>query len=296
MTVLWQWWSRSPAWWNIQTRPRLCAEVASIPAALSPWRSPPHCPSVSFVPGYWPSYNIPFHRSIYTLSGYVEMWKEYGEDFSYDLCPRAKIFRRDQAAVKDLDSLKHIMRFNGNNLFFCNKTVKYSCFFVIVKSSFLLSDYKKDPYSKGDPCKSICCRNDLKSGKSSPDGCYDSKVLPDQTGIGFVTHHTFINAQILTFSWAALLPGDRFLHGRRFYCGGGERSNHTGWPPTILLGQIQQHQSPGPAEVLQLHFCDNEATYVQTMMSCQAHRPWPEQSDWNQTGIRIWFCEWHTCP
>uniref|UniRef100_A0A3P9KE14 Phospholipase B-like n=1 Tax=Oryzias latipes TaxID=8090 RepID=A0A3P9KE14_ORYLA len=99
--------------------------------------------------GYWPSYNIPFHRSIYTLSGYVEMWKEYGEDFSYDLCPRAKIFRRDQAAVKDLDSLKHIMRFN---------------------------DYKKDPYSKGDPCKSICCRNDLKSGKSSPDGCYDSKV------------------------------------------------------------------------------------------------------------------------
>lgn len=47
------------------------------------------------------------------LSGYGEMWKDYGEDFSYDLCPRAKIFRRDQADVKDLDSLKHIMRFNG---------------------------------------------------------------------------------------------------------------------------------------------------------------------------------------
>lgn len=47
------------------------------------------------------------------LSGYGEMWKEYGEDFSYDLCPRAKIFRRDQADVKDLDSLKRIMRFNG---------------------------------------------------------------------------------------------------------------------------------------------------------------------------------------
>ncbi|KAF6720057.1 Phospholipase B-like 1 [Oryzias melastigma] len=77
------------------------------------------------------------------------MWKEYGDDFSYDLCPRAKIFRRDQATVKDLDSLKHIMRFN---------------------------DYKKDPYSKGDPCKSICCRNDLKSQKPSPNGCYDSKV------------------------------------------------------------------------------------------------------------------------
>lgn len=63
--------------------------------------------------GYWPSYNVPFHPKIYTLSGYGEMWEEYGEDFSYDLCPRAKIFRRDQADVKDLDSLKHIMRFNG---------------------------------------------------------------------------------------------------------------------------------------------------------------------------------------
>ncbi|CAB1341885.1 unnamed protein product [Coregonus sp. 'balchen'] len=82
--------------------------------------------------GYWPSYNVPFHPKIYTLSGYGKMWEEYGEDFSYDLCPRAKIFRRDQAEVKDLDSLKHIMRYN---------------------------DYKNDPYSKGDPCKSICCRD-----------------------------------------------------------------------------------------------------------------------------------------
>lgn len=63
--------------------------------------------------GYWPSYNIPFHPNIYALSGYGEMWEKRGEDFSYDLCPRAKIFRRDQAGVKDLDSLKHIMRFNG---------------------------------------------------------------------------------------------------------------------------------------------------------------------------------------
>uniref|UniRef100_UPI0037E95D85 phospholipase B-like 1 isoform X2 n=1 Tax=Semicossyphus pulcher TaxID=241346 RepID=UPI0037E95D85 len=99
--------------------------------------------------GYWPSYNVPFHENIYTLSGYGKMWEEYGEDFSYDLCPRAKIFRRDQANVKDLDSLKYIMRFN---------------------------DYKKDPYSKGDPCKTICCRGDLRAEKPSPSGCYDTKV------------------------------------------------------------------------------------------------------------------------
>ncbi|XP_072299839.1 phospholipase B-like 1 [Eucyclogobius newberryi] len=99
--------------------------------------------------GYWPSYNIPFHENIYNLSGYRQMWQEFGEDFSYDLCPRAKIFRRDQAAVTDLKSLKEIMRYN---------------------------DYKKDPYSKKDPCKSICCRNDLKAVNPSPGGCYDTKV------------------------------------------------------------------------------------------------------------------------
>lgn len=69
-----------------------------------------------FTAGYWPSYNIPFHRKIYMLSGYAEMWQQHGDDFSYDLCPRAKIFRRDQANVKDLKSLKHIMRFNGERL------------------------------------------------------------------------------------------------------------------------------------------------------------------------------------
>lgn len=99
--------------------------------------------------GYWPSYNIPFHRKIYELSGYPQRWKERGDQYSYDLCARAKIFRRDQASVTDLASLKHIMRSN---------------------------DYMKDPYSKGDPCKTICCRGDLRRRNPVPDGCYDTKV------------------------------------------------------------------------------------------------------------------------
>ncbi|KAG5832478.1 hypothetical protein ANANG_G00291590 [Anguilla anguilla] len=99
--------------------------------------------------GYWPSYNVPFHNTIYNQSGYPEMWKEHGEDFSYDLCPRAKIFRRDQAGVADLASMKHIMRYNN---------------------------YKNDPYARGHPCRTICCRNDLKEEKPSPGGCYDTKV------------------------------------------------------------------------------------------------------------------------
>nr|XP_020482218.1 phospholipase B-like 1 [Labrus bergylta] len=47
----------------------------------------------------------------------------------------------------------------------------FVCLFVC-----LFSDYKKDPYSKGDPCKTICCRGDLRTEKASPSGCYDTKV------------------------------------------------------------------------------------------------------------------------
>lgn len=63
--------------------------------------------------GYWPSYNIPFHEKIYNLSGYASYVVKYGMDFSYELAPRAKIFRRDQGKVTNLESMKYIMRYNS---------------------------------------------------------------------------------------------------------------------------------------------------------------------------------------
>lgn len=63
--------------------------------------------------GYWASYNVPFHQDIYNLSGYELMLNQLGEDYSYDLCPRAKIFRRDQGRVLSWASMKHIMRYNS---------------------------------------------------------------------------------------------------------------------------------------------------------------------------------------
>ncbi|XP_043929904.1 phospholipase B-like 1 isoform X2 [Protopterus annectens] len=99
--------------------------------------------------GYWPSYNIPFDEVIYNMSSYPEMVKYYGNKYSYELCPRAKIFRRDQGNVKDMESMKHIMRYNN---------------------------YLKDIYAEKDPCNTICCREDLKSFSPIPGGCYDSKV------------------------------------------------------------------------------------------------------------------------
>ena len=71
--------------------------------------------SVFFVccTGYWPSYNIPFYEEIYNMSGYPSVVDKHGPGFSYQLAPRAKIFRRDQARVVDMETLKDIMRYNG---------------------------------------------------------------------------------------------------------------------------------------------------------------------------------------
>uniref|UniRef100_A0A646QBX4 Phospholipase B-like n=1 Tax=Thelotornis mossambicanus TaxID=1328036 RepID=A0A646QBX4_9SAUR len=99
--------------------------------------------------GYWPSYNIPFHSKIYNMSGYAEFVQKYGLFYSYEMTPRAKIFRRDQGKVTDIESMKDIMRYNN---------------------------YKKDPYTKRNPCNTICCRQDLDHKNPVPAGCYDSKV------------------------------------------------------------------------------------------------------------------------
>jgi len=98
--------------------------------------------------GYWPSYNVPYFKEIYERSGYPEFVKKHGIDFSYQMCPRAKIFRRDQNKVVDFESFKDIMRYNN---------------------------YKEDPYSNGNPGDSICARYDL-SKVPGLAGCYDSKV------------------------------------------------------------------------------------------------------------------------
>ena len=66
-----------------------------------------------FVSGYWPSYNVPFFEEVYNMSGYPEYAAAHGTEFTYQLAPRAKIFRRDEGTVVDLVSMKKIMRYNG---------------------------------------------------------------------------------------------------------------------------------------------------------------------------------------
>ncbi|XP_061912178.1 phospholipase B-like 1 isoform X2 [Entelurus aequoreus] len=44
-------------------------------------------------------------------------------------------------------------------------------------------DYRRDPYAKGHPCKTICCRNDLRPRRPRPGGCYDTKVTDYQMAL-----------------------------------------------------------------------------------------------------------------
>lgn len=62
--------------------------------------------------GYWPSYNVPFYEDIYTLSGYPEQVKRRGPSSSYQLAPRASLFRKHAGAVDTLEDLKGFMLLN----------------------------------------------------------------------------------------------------------------------------------------------------------------------------------------
>ena len=63
---------------------------------------------------------------------------------SYELCPRAKIFRRDAAKVVKFAEFQDILRYN---------------------------DFQHDEYADGNPWNAICSRGDLASENPSPSGC-----------------------------------------------------------------------------------------------------------------------------
>jgi hypothetical protein len=98
--------------------------------------------------GYFASYNVPFFEEIYNLSGYPEFVAKNGIEFSYQLAPRAEIFRRDETKVVDVESLGDLLRYNN---------------------------YKNEEYADDNACNTICCRGDL-TATPGPFGCVDTKV------------------------------------------------------------------------------------------------------------------------
>ena len=104
--------------------------------------------------GYWPSYNVPFGKNISKNANITETIKSnpkrkmelYSE---YDSCSRAKIMRRDQNNVTDIESMKYFMQYN---------------------------DYKNDPFSDKKPTESIAARGDIREENPGCFGAYDTKL------------------------------------------------------------------------------------------------------------------------
>jgi len=110
--------------------------------------------------GYWASYNIPFYPFIYNISDYPAYFKKFGNDWSYAMCARAQIFRRDQSSVNTLQDMKRIMRYN---------------------------QYQTDPLSLQDACRQIAARCDLNPpwannplNSYSAFGAIDAKITDDR--------------------------------------------------------------------------------------------------------------------
>ena len=101
--------------------------------------------------GYWPSYNTPFIEAVREKSGANEVIdKDPSTRIAYDYytCARAKIFRREQTKVKDIESYKNLIRFNN---------------------------YKNDEFSEKNPGYTIAARYDLREKNAACYGATDAK-------------------------------------------------------------------------------------------------------------------------
>jgi len=127
--------------------------------------------------GYWASYNVPALKEIYEGCGYPDFVKKHGIEYSYQMSPRAKLFRRDQGNVTDFESFKNILRSNN---------------------------YKTDPYSNGNPGNAICARFDLEKDPH-PGGCYDTKVTSSELVpkiVGFAINGPTTQNSLPPFDWS----------------------------------------------------------------------------------------------
>eukprot|EP01083_Nonionella_stella_P025855 71187_1 len=101
--------------------------------------------------GYWASYNVAALPDIYIESGTAQQAQIHGAAASYDLAPRARIFRRDANNANNFTTIEKLMRYN---------------------------DYQHDKIQNGDPCWAIMCRHDLDLNhtRAIPNGGTDTKA------------------------------------------------------------------------------------------------------------------------
>ena len=127
--------------------------------------------------GYWASYNVPAIESIYNISGNGENAQEHGTSLSYDLAPRARLFRAYANKIGNFSMFKTFMRYN---------------------------DYKNNPLENNDPSWAIMSRFDLDPILSYPGGGIDSKLTSyskQQDNLAVIVKSGPTNDNVPTFSW-----------------------------------------------------------------------------------------------
>ena len=135
--------------------------------------------------GYWASYNVPYFKSAWTISGYALMEQLYGDGFSWENSPRAKIFRQRQANLTDMPSIKQFMRNN---------------------------DWQHDPLALQCPMNQISARADLTPLDSqnklclrAPFGAVNAKIAAASQIQNFTAHYIVgpTNQQQPDFQWSS---------------------------------------------------------------------------------------------
>ena len=150
--------------------------------------------------GHWPSYNVAFYPEIYERSGYPTVVKVFGEGQSYQLAPRAQIFRRDaDGSVRDLPSLQTFMRLNR---------------------------YGRTPSDPlfPSPVAAIAARGDLLPIKPMPFGAFDGKITSHELmmrrglATAAISGPTSIDQPVFEWSgpWANLTKYPHYGHPTRF--------------------------------------------------------------------------------
>ncbi|VDM16113.1 unnamed protein product [Hydatigera taeniaeformis] len=89
---------------------------------------------------YWGSYNNPYFKFIHEISGFDDLEEKFGEYFSYEMTPRAQIFRREYSKAVSLPEVFRLMRFNDfthDPLSHCNCTPPYTAQYAISSRSDL---------------------------------------------------------------------------------------------------------------------------------------------------------------
>lgn len=118
--------------------------------------------------GYWPSYNVPYDRSVYVITGFEKAYETYGDQYSYANCTRALMFARDEGKVQSVSDLQKLLRYN---------------------------DYLNDPLSAGNAAAAISSRYDLRDPSPRTYGGVDTKVTSYERIMGVAQETALSSAQ-----------------------------------------------------------------------------------------------------